>query len=205
MSSLIIEPPLPAIIMPLLSLPSRLAAPAAGPRTPSPRARRCGTVSLAILAALALAATLALPASAAAREIRGLALVRDDGSLRIAGRTIHLYGIYIPPTNTVCRSFEFPPTCAERAVLALEFKVEGFVSCEIAGRNADGDLTGICRVGSGYFDEGEDLAAYLLERGWALALPDAPFEYHALEKIAYRRGMGIWGFPVDGRRFDRLR
>jgi endonuclease YncB( thermonuclease family) len=154
---------------------------------------------------LALAAALALPASVAAREIRGLAMVQDDGSLRISGRTIYLYGIYIPPTNTICRSFEFPPTCAERAVLALDFKVEGFVGCEIVGHTAAGDLTGICRVGSSYFDEGEDLAAYLLERGWALALPDAPFEYQALEKIAYRRGLGIWGIPVDVPRLDPFR
>lgn len=158
-----------------------------------------------VAAILLLASALALPPSASAREIRGLAMVRDDGSLRIAGRTIYLYGIYIPPTNNVCRTFEFPPTCAERAVLALDFKVEGFVGCEIVGRTANGDLTGVCRVGSSYFDEGEDLAAYLLERGWALALPNAPFEYHALEKIAYRRGMGVWGFPLDVPRYDPFR
>jgi endonuclease YncB( thermonuclease family) len=154
---------------------------------------------------LALASALALPGQVAALEIRGLALVRDDGSLRVSGHTIYLYGIYIPSTETVCRTFEIPPSCAERAVLALDFKVKGFVGCEIMGRTADGDLSGVCRVGSSYFDEGEDLAAYLLERGWALALPDAPFEYHALEKIAYRRGMGIWGFPVDVLRFDPRR
>jgi len=47
------------------------------------------------------------------------------------------------------------------------------------------------------FDEGEDLSAYLLENGWAVALPDAPFEYQTLEKIARSRQFGVWGFPVD--------
>ena len=41
------------------------------------------------------------------------------------------------------------------------------------------------------------MSAYLLERGWAVALPDAPIEYQTLEKIAYRRGFGIWGFTID--------
>lgn len=42
---------------------------------------------------------------------------------------------------------------------------------------------------------GEDLAAYLLEQGWAVALPYTPFEYHVLERIARHKGFGIWGFP----------
>ena len=49
----------------------------------------------------------------------------------------------------------------------------------------------LCRVGD------EDLSAYLLTRGWAVALPDAPFEYSALEKIARQQGIGVWGLAVD--------
>ena len=41
------------------------------------------------------------------------------------------------------------------------------------------------------------LAAYLIERGWAMALPGAPFEYHAIERIARSREVGVWGWPVD--------
>ena len=33
--------------------------------------------------------------------------------------------------------------------------------------------------------------------GWAVALPDSPFEYQALEKIARTRSFGVWGMPVD--------
>ena len=56
---------------------------------------------------------------------------------------------------------------------------------------------GWCRVKASSFSEGEDLSAYLLELGWAVALPDAPFEYQTLEKIARNRGVGVWGIPVD--------
>ena len=33
----------------------------------------------------------------------------------------------------------------------------------------------------------------------ALALPDAPFDYQAVEKIPRHRGIGVWGFPIDPR------
>jgi endonuclease YncB( thermonuclease family) len=53
------------------------------------------------------------------------------------------------------------------------------------------------------FEEGEDLAAYLIRHGWALARPGAPFEYHALERIAREQSAGVWGFSVDAIRPGR--
>ena len=41
------------------------------------------------------------------------------------------------------------------------------------------------------------MAAWLISEGWALALPDAPFEYVALERIAHAQQRGVWGFTVD--------
>jgi len=132
-----------------------------------------------------------------AEEVTSYAFVNDDGSLRINRKTIHLYGIYIPRTVENCRTSQQPPVCGTRAALALEFKIRGFVRCEIMNENSDGSLTGLCRINYSSFEEGEDLSAYLLERGWAVALPDAPFEYQALEKIARSRGMGVWGIALD--------
>ena len=134
---------------------------------------------------------------ALAREISSSARVNEDGTLRMNGKTIHLYGIHIPKSGRSCRTNQTPPTCGSRASLALDFKIDGFVRCEIMGTNNDGSLVGWCRVRVSHFNEGEDLSAYLLERGWAVALPDAPFEYQTLEKIAKGRGYGVWGIPVD--------
>ena len=92
-----------------------------------------------------------------------------------------------------------PVRCASRAVLALEFKIQGFVYCVESSRNADGSLNARCFVNRGHFDEGEDLGAYLIEQGWAVATPDAPFEYRTLERIARHHDRGIWGRSVDGR------
>jgi endonuclease YncB( thermonuclease family) len=132
-----------------------------------------------------------------ARELHSYAGVNPNGSLTIKGKTVHLYGIYIPETNRTCRTDQNPPTCGSRAVVALERKIDGFVRCEILARNQDRSLVGLCRVNSSSFDPGEDLSAYLLQQGWAVALPDAPFEYQTLEKIARSRGFGVWGTPVD--------
>lgn len=145
---------------------------------------------------LALSLLLALSAAAVrADEISSYAFVQDDGTLRVSGYTIRLFGIYIPPTAQSCRTFERPVTCAPQAALALDFKIGAdFVHCIPQTHNDDGSITAVCRAG------GTDLSAYLLERGWALALPDAPFEYVALEKIARQRGFGVWGLPVEKRR-----
>ena len=135
-----------------------------------------------------------------AREISSSAIINEDASLRIKGKTIHLYGIHIPRTERSCRTTKNPPMCGSRAAIALDFKIERFVRCEIIEENADRSLVGRCRVNAGGSNDGEDLSEYLLERGWALALPDSPFEYQALEKIARHRSVGVWAIPVDNLR-----
>jgi endonuclease YncB( thermonuclease family) len=143
--------------------------------------------------------------AASAREIVGHAIVRSDGSLLIKERVIHLDGIYLPPTDRQCRDWIRPVRCDSRAVLALDFKVKGFIRCYTRSENEDGSLNAVCYVDRNSFNRGEDLAAYLLERGWAIALPQAPFEYHAIEKIAHSREVGVWGYQADsiGRRIYR--
>jgi endonuclease YncB( thermonuclease family) len=135
------------------------------------------------------------PAGVAA--LTSYAFVNEDGTLRIKGKTVHLYGIYLPDTGRHCSSNQLPMVCGSRAALALEFKIKGFVRCEIIERNPDRSVVGLCRVNYSAFDEGDDLSAYLLERGWALALPDAPFEYQAQERIARSKGVGVWGISID--------
>jgi endonuclease YncB( thermonuclease family) len=148
------------------------------------------------LLALPLALTLCLPAVVCA-DLFSYAHVQDDASLKIKGQTVHLDGIYIPPTDRDCQTNIRPVRCSSRAVLALEFKIQGFVRCEINSRNQDRSLNGTCYANSTNFDPGEDLAAYLLRRGWAVAAPGAPFEYQVLGEIAKEQERGIWGFSAD--------
>jgi endonuclease YncB( thermonuclease family) len=134
---------------------------------------------------------------AQARELVGHAIVQGDASLLIKGEVVRLAGIYVPPTNRECRAWIQPVRCGSRTAMALDFKVKGFIRCFPSGDNDDGSIDATCYVDRTTFDPGEDLAAYLLERGLALALPSAPFEYQALEKIARNQGVGVWGYTVD--------
>ncbi|HJV82041.1 thermonuclease family protein [Noviherbaspirillum sp.] len=141
--------------------------------------------------ALLAGAMIAAPAPAAP-EISSFAFVQDDGSLVIDGHMIRLYGIYIPPTERTCYTFIRPTPCGTRAALALDFKISGdFVHCTERAVNADGSITASCTTGE------EDLSEWMLQRGWALALPDAPFHYTAMERIARAKGIGVWGIPLD--------
>ena len=141
---------------------------------------------------LAISITLGSMA-AASPEIVSYAIVQDDGSLRVRGKTIRLFAVYIPPSGRICNDAIRPVRCAPRAALALDFRIGArFVHCTRAGAKPDGSIEAVCRV------DGEDLGAYLISRGLALARPGAPFEYAALERIARARRRGLWGFPADG-------
>jgi endonuclease YncB( thermonuclease family) len=147
-----------------------------------------------------LAVALGSPAPVVARasaDIVGPAVVLEDGSLRIHNRIVRLYGIYIPANGKNCALFLRPVPCADRAALALEIKIQGFVHCSAVSRNVDGSVDAVCFVRRKFYSVGEDLAAYLVAKGLAVALPDAPFEYVVLERIAQTRQLGIWGFQVD--------
>ena len=132
------------------------------------------------------------PFEIAAADFDGFPFVNNDGTLRMDHATIHLYGILIPPTDESCRMFVRPVDCAPRAVLALKFNIgTNFVECTRKGRHEDGSYDALCSA------DHNDLSAMLLRQGWAAALPDAPYEYKVLEKIARTRGIGIWGIPLD--------
>lgn len=123
-----------------------------------------------------------------AKDLSSYAYVLEDGSLEVNRNKIWLYGIHIPPTDRTCRTYESPVVCGPRAILALDFKIGSFfVDCEKMWDREDGGIVALCKV------HGEDLSAWMLQQGWAVALPDAPFEYQTLEKIARARGKGIWG------------
>ncbi len=149
----------------------------------------------AILPALLLTLLLA-PAPPAAADVGERAKVQDDGTLRVNGKTVRLYGIHIPTLEHTCRSSIRPVRCAPRAVLQLDFKIRGFVYCDEVQRFRDGSRSAVCRTGR----HREDLAAWLLTRGWAVALPGAPIEYVTLERFAQANGRGFWGFRADSRR-----
>lgn len=150
---------------------------------------------LAVVAVILCAS--AAPAQAQGRPFESYAVVREDASLLIRGKVVHLAGIYIPDDGQTCRFYLHPRVCGSRAAVALAFKIQRFVRCQPVAAYRDGSLSAFCEVNHTKFSPGEDLGAYLIAQGWALAAPDAPFEYHGLERIAAANGRGVWGFSVD--------
>ena len=133
------------------------------------------------------------PARADARVLDGIAIVQADGSLRVAGETVYLYGVYLPRLQRTCRTFIRPPRCGAPSVLVLDDLVDGFVRCQVVRQGRDA-VQGICtQPGSDLFGPREDIAATLVQRGWALAADGAPPEYRALEALARSREVGLWG------------
>lgn len=152
--------------------------------------RRPRMDAAAVLTWAAVAAFCVLPHAPRA-DITSYARVLDDATLRVGRHHVRLHGIYVPPTGRTCRSNVNPVRCATRAALALDFKIQGFVRCEERVRYRDGSVSAVC------YNDDVDLGAYLIERGWAVAAPGAPFHYQVLEDIAKQRNMGVWGFHAD--------
>ena len=153
-----------------------------------------GGVRLGLIVGLVLASG---PAAAGARIVDGLATVQDDGSLRVGGETVRLYGVYLPADAPVnCRFAIRPPRCATQPVLALEYKIKGFVRCEIVGASGDA-LAGYCSVpGRDLFGPRLDLGAAMIGEGWALATAEAPRRYRVLQERARAQEAGLWGDKI---------
>ena len=129
----------------------------------------------------------------AARVLDGLALVQADGSLRVAGETVYLYGVYLPRLERTCSTFVRPPRCGAPSVLVLNDLVEGFVRCQVVRQGRDAVQAVCTQAGRDLFGPREDIAATLVQNGWALAAENAPPEYRALEALARSREVGLWG------------
>ncbi|MDX1541565.1 MAG: hypothetical protein R3349_09200 [Geminicoccaceae bacterium] len=152
---------------------------------------------LAGLAFLLVAFGGALPVAALPDQIKSYAVVHRDGSLTVQGRRIRLFGIFLPSTDRVCDSRLRPVRCGSRVAAALRIKITGFVDCRPQFAYNDGSVAAVCFTGRRFGEPGDDLGAFLIEEGLALAGPDAPFEYRALERIAESQGRGVWGGFVD--------
>jgi endonuclease YncB( thermonuclease family) len=134
----------------------------------------------------------ALPASAMAeqhgRVIAGRASVIDGDTIDVHGQRIRLFGVDAPESSQTC-SDEQGKTyrCGQRAAQALDYRISGgVVTCEPQDRDRYGRVVAICRA------HGEDLSAWMVSIGWALAFRRYSEHYVAVEDLAKKRKAGIW-------------
>ena len=135
--------------------------------------------------------------------VSGRARVIDGDTIEVAGARIRLHGIDAPERGQDCRAGNKLWLCGELATRALEDRTSGRpVACEEKDRDRYGRIVAVCRLG------GEDLNAWMVSQGWALAYRRYSRAYAIEEVSAKKGGLGLWRGefvpPWDWRRGVRL-
>lgn len=148
------------------------------------RAVRASLRPIAALVTLLVAAT--LPGLVHA-ELSGRASVIDGDSIEVAGREIRLHGIDAPEFMQTCLAGGKSWRCGRRAARTLARRISGRrVVCTEKDRDRYGRIVARCRQG------GEDLNAWLVANGWALAYRRHSRAYVDEEAAARAARRGIW-------------
>ncbi|MDP4002033.1 thermonuclease family protein [Methylobacterium sp. NEAU K] len=141
--------------------------------------------------------------AAAAGTISGPATVIDGDTIEVHGTRIHLYGIDAPEPAQSCETAKGQEyRCGRDAALALGAHIAGaLVTCE-RREAAAGRVSGLCHA------HGEDLSAWMVAQGHALASRHVPAAYTRQEGRAWATRRGLWAGtfekPADWRQ-DRRR
>ena len=153
------------------------------------------------IACIALsAAALAWPVHA---DLSGRARVIDGDTIEVAGSRIRLFGIDAPERGQGCQAESKLWTGGDLARLMLEDKISGrSVVCEEKDQDRYGRIVAVCR------SAGEDLNAWMVSRGWALAYRRYAQDYVDEEADAKAARRGVWRGdfvpPWDWRQGKRL-
>ena len=126
--------------------------------------RRFAIGHVLALVALLVVAQYAPSDAAGADAIAGRASIIDGDTLEIHGTRIRLHGIDAPESGQSCFEGRKQYRCGQRAALALANKIgRGTVSCTPKDRDRYGRVVAVC------YSRGEDLNAWMVSQGWALA------------------------------------
>jgi endonuclease YncB( thermonuclease family) len=136
--------------------------------------------------------------------VAGRASVVDGDSIEIHGIPIRLHGIDAPESSQWCSRDNIAYRCGREAAFALMDKI-GLKTVNCIRRDTDryGRLVGACTAG------GEDLNAWLVSQGYAIAYRRYSSDYIATEDMAREAKRGLWAGefekPEDFRRAGRER
>ena len=97
-------------------------------------------------------------------QISGVASVPDGDTLKIGGQPVRLDGIDAPESKPTRRAGGETWRCGATATRALRERLAGRpVACEERDRDWYGRVVAVCRLA------GEDVNAWMVSQGWALA------------------------------------
>ncbi|WP_439580407.1 thermonuclease family protein [Elioraea sp.] len=144
------------------------------------------------------------PGSLASDRIQGVASVVDGDTIEIHGTRIRLHGIDAPESAQRCLdASDRPWPCGRRAAFALADRIgRSTISCRRTDTDRYGRVIAVCSLGR------EDLNAWMVGSGWAVAFRRYSTDYVAQEERARARRVGIWAsrfvMPWDWRRGARI-
>ena len=146
-------------------------------------------------------------AAAGAEPLNGVAEIVDGDAVRIAGRTVHLYGIDAPEMDQPCTDKKGKPYKCGHAAMRRLFLYVGAdpLNCTIRQTVNDGSVLATCRVKS-YFKHTEngatrgemfDVALEMVLTGHALADRNQSPDYIEAEGRARMKRRGVWSGSFD--------
>lgn len=133
------------------------------------------------------ASPIILSSSGGSQTLSGPASVIDGDTIEIHGTRIRLFGIDAPESDQLCTVVGKAVRCGQQATFALSNKIEGqVVECHPKDQDQYGRVVAVCLVG------GEDINAWMVAQGWALAYRHYSTDYVSQEQSASQSKAGIW-------------
>ena len=136
-------------------------------------------------------------------DVSGPARVIDGDTIEVGGARIRLHGIDSPEGRQTCLAPVGRWPCGQRATRALARLIGARpVACDARDRDRYGRIVAVCR------QDGQDINAWLVAEGWALAYRRYSLAYVDEESAARAARHGVWRgdfvAPWDWRRGERL-
>lgn len=138
--------------------------------------------------ALVVGGFLSAGTASAGDGLSGRPQVVNGDTLRLRGSQFGLFGIAAPGLGQTCESAKGKTVpCGQHAARALADHIgEGSVTCEQRGLDRHKRLVALCRLG------GEDLSAWMVGRGLAVADRHASSDYVQQDTKAWATRRGLW-------------
>ena len=137
-------------------------------------------------------------------DVAGRARVIDGDTIEVGSVRIRLFGVDAPESAQSCLEGSRRWPCGAQATRALVGRIDGeSVACEERDRDRYGRVVAVCR------HRAQDVNAWLVREGWALAYRRYSTAYVGEQADAKAAKRGVWRGefvpPWDWRRGDRLK
>ncbi len=137
--------------------------------------------------AIVFALLLLLPCGRVDADMVGEARIIDGDTVEIGGERIRLHGLDAPESRQTCTVIGEEWRCGESATLALVAETNGQpVTCKGKKRDRYGRLIAVCYAGN------DDLNAWMVREGWAVAYRRYSKDYVDEEVEARAASRGVW-------------